>query len=137
MIESNSDHAQFKPAVNRTVICFGEWKQHPILADLDSYMNGYADPRRAGMDGLVLRFSGSVTAAAAALEPQIVQRLATLNDKMLAFEDNAGFVTAAGDVYTVGSQVDYWTGYYGIEAGRILPVVALTGTLADEQGPAQ
>lgn len=67
MIESNSDHAQFKPAVNRTVICFGEWKQHPISADLDSYMNGYADPRRAGMDGLVLRFSGSVTAAAAAL----------------------------------------------------------------------
>lgn len=106
----------------------------------------------AGMDGLVLRFSGSVTAAAAALEPQIVQRLATLNDKMLAFEGNAGFVTAAnrgmfdlylldltaaGDVYTVGSQVDYWTGYYGIEAGRILPVVALTGTLADEQGTAQ
>lgn len=104
------------------------------------------------MDGLVLRFSGSVTAAAAALEPQIVQRLAMLNDKMLAFEDNAGFVTAAnrgmfdlylldltaaGDVYTVGSQVDYWTGYYGIEAGRILPVVALTGTLADEQGTAQ
>lgn len=67
VIESNSDHAQFKPAVNRTVICFGEWKQHPISADLDSYMNGYADPRRAGMDGLVLRFSGSVTAAAAAL----------------------------------------------------------------------
>lgn len=46
-------------------------------------------------------------------------------------------LTAAGDVYTVGSQVDYWTGYYGIEAGRILPVVALTGTLADEQGTAQ
>lgn len=58
MIESNSDHAQFKPAVNRTVICFGEWKQHPISADLDSYMNGYADPRRAGMDGLVLRCWG-------------------------------------------------------------------------------
>ena len=49
VIESNSDNAQFKPAVNRTAICFSEWKQHPISADLDSYMNGYADPRRAEM----------------------------------------------------------------------------------------
>lgn len=49
MIESNSDHAQFKPAVNRTVICFGEWKQHPISADLDSYMNGCGSA--SGRDG--------------------------------------------------------------------------------------
>lgn len=71
VIESNSDNAQFKPAVNRTVICFSEWKQHLISADLDSYMNGYADPRRAGMGCLALRFSGRVSAAAATLEPRV------------------------------------------------------------------
>ena len=30
MIESNSDHAQFKPAVNRTVICFGAKYKNPL-----------------------------------------------------------------------------------------------------------
>lgn len=49
VIEANADNAKFQPTVNRTAICFSEWKQHPISADLDSYMNGYADPRRAKM----------------------------------------------------------------------------------------
>ncbi|WP_417014592.1 SusD/RagB family nutrient-binding outer membrane lipoprotein [Alistipes sp.] len=49
VITTNADNAMFKPTVNRTAICFSEWKQHPISADLDSYMNGYADPRRGKM----------------------------------------------------------------------------------------
>lgn len=49
VITENADNALFKPTVNRTAICFSEWKQHPISADLDSYMNGYGDPRRGKM----------------------------------------------------------------------------------------
>lgn len=53
VIEANADNAKFQPAVNRTAMCFADWKDHVISADLDSYMNGYNDPRNAKMFTLV------------------------------------------------------------------------------------
>lgn len=106
----------------------------------------------ASLDGVVVRYQGAVTADGAALAAEIRQRLTPHAEKILVFEGNAAFVagaddglfdlylldlTASGDIYTAGSQVDYWTGYYGIDAGRILPIVALSGTIADERGLAQ
>ncbi len=104
------------------------------------------------LDGVVIRYSGAVTAEASAIEPAVAQRLGTLSGKMLVFEGNASFIaaenrglydlylldaTSAGDIFTVENAVDYLTGYYGIEAGRVLPLVSLTGTLADERGTSQ
>ena len=53
VIEANADNAKFQPAVNRTAMCFSDWKDHVVSADLDSYMNGYNDPRSAKMFTLV------------------------------------------------------------------------------------
>ena len=104
------------------------------------------------LDGVVIRYSGAVTAEASAIEPAVAQRLGALSDKMLVFEGNASFIaaenrglydlylldaTSASDIFTVENAVDYLTGYYGIEAGRVLPLVSLTGTLADERGTSQ
>lgn len=104
------------------------------------------------LDGVVIRYSGAVTAEASAIEPAVAQRLGALSGKMLVFEGNASFIaaenrglydlylldaTSAGDIFTVENAVDYLTGYYGIEAGRVLPLVSLTGTLADERGTSQ
>lgn len=104
------------------------------------------------LDGVVIRYSGAVTDAASAVEAEVARRLGALTDKMLVFEGNASFIaaenrglydlylldaTSAGDIFTVENAVDYLTGYYGIEAGRVLPLVSLTGTLADERGAAQ
>lgn len=104
------------------------------------------------LDGVVVRYSGAVTAEASAVEPEIVRRLGTLTDKTLIFEGNAAFVgaanrglydiylldaTASSDIYGVESSVDYLTGYYGIEPGRILPLVSLAGTIAGERGNSQ
>lgn len=104
------------------------------------------------LDGVVIRYSGAVTAEASAIEPAVAQRLGTLSGKMLVFEGNASFIaaenrglydlylldaTSAGDIFTVENAVDYLTGYYGIEAGRVLPLVSLTGTLVDERGTSQ
>lgn len=104
------------------------------------------------LDGLVIRYSGAVTAEASVIEPEVAQRLGTLSGKMVVFEGNAAFVgaanrelydlylldaTSASDIFTVENAVDYLTGYYGIEAGRVLPLVSLAGTLADERGTSQ
>ncbi len=104
------------------------------------------------LDGVVIRYSGAVTAEASAIEPTVAQRLGTLTGKMLVFEGNASFIaaenrelydlylldaTSASDIFTVENAMDYLTGYYGIEAGRVLPLVSLTGTLADERGASQ
>lgn len=50
VIETNADNAEFRPVVNRvTSICWATWQDHIISADLDSYMNGYSDPRMEKM----------------------------------------------------------------------------------------
>lgn len=106
----------------------------------------------SGLDGIVIRYSGSVTTEASAVEPEVARRLAALSGQVRVFEGNVAFVTeadrglydlylldltAATDIYSAGSQVDYWTGYYGIDAGRIVPLVSLSATVADESGQAQ
>lgn len=48
-IEANADNAQFQPLLNRAAMIWNDWKDHVVGADILSYMNGYADPRRAGM----------------------------------------------------------------------------------------
>lgn len=53
VIAANADNAKFQPAVNRTAMCFTDWKDHVISADLESYMTGYNDPRSAKMFTLV------------------------------------------------------------------------------------
>lgn len=45
VIQDNADNAQVQPSVNRLAMIFTNWKDHVISADLDSYMNGYNDPR--------------------------------------------------------------------------------------------
>lgn len=106
----------------------------------------------AGMDGVVIRFSGAVTDASKAIEAEVARRLGALSGKTLVFEGNASFIaaenrglydfylldaTSFSDIFGVESQVDYLTGYYGIDPGRILPIVTLTGTIADESGVPQ
>lgn len=106
----------------------------------------------SALDGIVIRYSGAVTAEASAVEPEVARRLASLSGKTLVFEGNTAFVgaanrglydlylldvTSSSDIYGVESSLDYQTGYYGIEPGRILPLVSLTGTIADERGTAQ
>lgn len=49
VIESNADNAKFQPILNRCAMIWNDWQDHVISADLDSYMNGYDDPRRAKM----------------------------------------------------------------------------------------
>ena len=46
VIESNADNAKFQPTLNRCAMIWNDWQDHVISADLDSYMNGYNDPRR-------------------------------------------------------------------------------------------
>ena len=53
VIETNADNAKFQPAVNRTAMCFSDWNDHVVSADLSSYMGGYNDPRRGKMFTLV------------------------------------------------------------------------------------
>lgn len=104
------------------------------------------------LDGIVIRYSGAVTAEASAVEPEVAQRLGALSGKTVVFEGNAAFVgassrglydlylldtTTASDIFTVENALDYLTGYYGIEADRVLPLVSLTGTIADERGTSQ
>ena len=106
----------------------------------------------ARMDGLVIRYSGAVTAAASSVEAEVARRLGALTDKTLVFEGNASFIaaanrglydlylldaTSASDIFAVENAVDYLAGYYGIEPDRILPLVQLTGTIADESGISQ
>ena len=46
VIEKNEDNAQFHVAENRSALCFNDWKDYRVAADIICYMNGYADPRR-------------------------------------------------------------------------------------------
>ena len=46
VIEKNDDNALFHVAENRSALCFNDWKDYRIGADIICYMNGYADPRR-------------------------------------------------------------------------------------------
>ena len=104
------------------------------------------------LDGLAIRYSGAVTAAASSVEAEVARRLGALTDKTLVFEGNASFIaaanrglydlylldaTSASDIFAVENAVDYLAGYYGIEPDRILPLVPLTGTIADESGISQ
>ena len=46
VIEKNDDNALFHVAENRSALCFNDWKDYRVGADIICYMNGYADPRR-------------------------------------------------------------------------------------------
>lgn len=46
VIEDNADNAQLHVAENRSALCFNNWKDYRIGADIICYMNGYQDPRR-------------------------------------------------------------------------------------------
>lgn len=49
VIESNEDNAELTLAENRSALCWTNWNDHRIGADLISVMNGYNDPRRETM----------------------------------------------------------------------------------------
>lgn len=46
VIEKNDDNALFHVAENRSALCFNDWKDYRVGADIICYMNGYTDPRR-------------------------------------------------------------------------------------------
>lgn len=104
------------------------------------------------LDGIVVRYAAAVSDAARTAETEIAAKLAGLSGKLRVFEGNAAFVaagnrnnydlwlidaTSADDIYAVENDVDYLTGYLGIDSERILPLVPLTGTINDETGAAQ
>ncbi|QIU96475.1 SusD/RagB family nutrient-binding outer membrane lipoprotein [Bacteroides faecium] len=45
VIEDNADNAQLHVAENRSALCFNNWGDYRIGADIICYMNGYQDPR--------------------------------------------------------------------------------------------
>ena len=45
MIENNEDNAQLHVEENRSALCFNDWKDYRIAAEIVSYMQGYNDPR--------------------------------------------------------------------------------------------
>jgi hypothetical protein len=49
VIETNADNAMMHAAENRTALIYNDWGDHRVAADIISYMNGFADPRRAVM----------------------------------------------------------------------------------------
>jgi hypothetical protein len=49
VFETNADNALFHAPLNRSAMIWNEWKDHVASADLQSYLNGYADPRAAKM----------------------------------------------------------------------------------------
>lgn len=48
VIERNEDNAILRVAENRSALCFNDWKDCRVGADIICYMNGYNDPRRPG-----------------------------------------------------------------------------------------
>ena len=70
VIESNADNAKFQPTLNRCAMIWNDWQDHVISADLDSYMNGYNDPRRAKM------FT-SVTVTEKIKDPAVIRQITT------------------------------------------------------------
>ena len=46
VIEKNSDNAMFHVVENRSALCFNDWNDYRVAADIICYMNGYNDPRR-------------------------------------------------------------------------------------------
>ena len=49
VITANADNAQLTLAENRAVLCWVDWGDHRVGADIISLMNGYNDPRRETM----------------------------------------------------------------------------------------
>lgn len=49
VITSNADNAALTLGENRSALCWNDWKDHRVGADIICYMNGYNDPRRAAM----------------------------------------------------------------------------------------
>jgi len=49
VITTNADNAFLTVAENRSAMVFNDWSDHRVGADIISYMNGYADPRREKM----------------------------------------------------------------------------------------
>lgn len=47
VMEEIDDNAMFHVAENRSALCFNNWNDYRIGADILCYMNGYNDPRRA------------------------------------------------------------------------------------------
>lgn len=105
-----------------------------------------------GLDGLLLKFEGPVTDAARSASQAVVQKLATLGERTLLFSGNAAFVAAAdrekfdfylldatqtASVFTLRSDVAYLTGYLGVAAAKVLPVVKPFGSINDAEGRAQ
>ena len=45
VIENNEDNAQLHVEENRSALCFNDWKDYRIAAEIVSYMQGYNDPR--------------------------------------------------------------------------------------------
>jgi len=104
------------------------------------------------LDGIVVRYTAAVSDAARTAEAEIAAQLAGLSGKLRVFEGNGAFVAAehrsnydlwlidaasADNIYAVESDVDYLTGYLGIDSKRILPLVPLTGTINDQNGAPQ
>lgn len=104
------------------------------------------------LDGVVIHFPGAVTDAAKTLEAAIAQKLSSLSGKTFVFSGNVAFVAAANrdkyafflidataseNVYVLQSDIDYLTGYLGIPAGKVIPAVAVAGTINDAQSRPQ
>jgi len=49
VITANADNAFLTVTENRSAMVFNDWADHRVGADIISYMNGYADPRREKM----------------------------------------------------------------------------------------
>jgi hypothetical protein len=45
VIEANKDNALFHVEENRSALCFNDWSDYRVGADIICYMNGYKDPR--------------------------------------------------------------------------------------------
>lgn len=105
-----------------------------------------------GLDGVVISFPGAVTDAARTAEAAIAQKLAALGGKTFVFSGNAAFVAAANrdryayflldattteNVYVLQGDIDYFTGYLGIPAAKVVPAVTVSGTINDVQSQPQ
>lgn len=49
VIEDNADNAYMTVVENRSALCWNDWKDHRVSADILCYMNGYDDARRSAM----------------------------------------------------------------------------------------
>lgn len=104
-----------------------------------------------GLDGIVVAFTGPMTATAQTAAQAVAAKIATL-DATILFEGNVAFVATAdrdkydfyildasqtATVFTLRSDIAYLTGFHGIPAAKILPAVKPFGVINDREGLAQ